>query len=366
MSTLPTSGKVSLAFLYALVCFTGCEKIQPIVTYTVPTKVPDQFREQSQRMLAAMVPDGDQVWFFKVMGPEDAVGLVAKEFRSFVQSIRIEDGVPQLSSLPEGWKRSGGNRPMRFASININTPSKQLDLSVSQLSRQLDWDQMVSSNVNRWRGQLSLEPSEKKWAGAEALKIESIEDAGILVDLLGKPGEGGASMMPPSRGSGRTASPSQDAQKTSPPRPPTPDPRLQFDRPEGWRDGRMNSFRMAAFNVGDGDAKAELTVIPAGGDVRGNVARWLGQLSTDEVSDETIDKALKEAIAVEVDGRTGQRFRLNLATESDSPMIDATIVPMSDEESKGMSLFIKMTGPYPTVAAQKTNISEFLASLKLK
>ncbi len=55
---------------------------------------------------------------------------------------------------------------------------------------------------------------------------------------------------------------------------------------------------MAAFSVGPEDSAAELTVIPAGGDLRGNVARWIGQVRGDQAPDEMVDKALADAQAV--------------------------------------------------------------------
>ncbi|MGB7326440.1 MAG: hypothetical protein WBD31_16320, partial [Rubripirellula sp.] len=48
----------------------GCEKTDPITTYRVSKTVPSQLLAEQDRMLAAMVPSGDQVWFFKVTGPQ--------------------------------------------------------------------------------------------------------------------------------------------------------------------------------------------------------------------------------------------------------------------------------------------------------
>ena len=141
-----------------------------------------------------------------------------------------------------------------------------------------------------------------------------------------------------------------------------PDPRLKFDRPDGWRDGRMNSMRMAAFNVGPDDRLAEITVIPAGGDLRGNVARWLGQVRGSVAPEEVVDAAMKAAKDVTVDGRDGKRFILSGEDEDKGTAIDATIVPIDG----GMSLFVKMTGPIETLKEQTEKIDAFLESIKLK
>ncbi len=367
-----------------LAVVTGCEKTDPIVTYSVPTKVPEQLRTGNDRMLAAMVPKGDQTWFFKITAaPEKAVAIIEDDFRKFVESIQFEDDKPVLDELPDGWQL-GGSKPMRFASIDVNTPDKQLDISVSSLPKQADWDAEVAMNVNRWRGQIGLAPSSEKWASGKPLKIESGDGPAVWVDIVGKSSGGSPPMMggmargqmplgempnddihsgvasgPMANGSSATKTPAADTDNSASSE--SPASRLKYDRPEGWRDGRMSSMRMAAFNVGPEDAEAELTVIPAGGDLRGNVARWLGQIRPEGVADEVVDKALEDAEKVKIDGRDGQRFLL-LGTDPEAgTAIDATIVPLDE----GFSLFIKMTGPAKTVTAESEAIKSFLESIKL-
>ncbi|TWU57255.1 hypothetical protein [Rubripirellula reticaptiva] len=357
----------------------GCQKTEPITTYRVSKTVPSQLLAEQDRMLAAMVPSGDQVWFFKVTGPESAVTSIEKPFRSFVENIKFDDGSPVISELPDGWKK-GGDKPMRFASIDVDTPGKQLDISVSQLGRLDDYDAMVTMNVNRWRKQLSLDESTEKWAEGDEINVASADGKSVWVDITGK-GGGGAPMTPPfaggnapfaagsapfAAGSAPFAGGETPPAMTAPQEPAAdaapiePDERIQFDRPEGWRDGRMSSMRMAAFNVGPEDAAAEITVIPAGGDLRGNVARWLGQVRDGNAPDDVVDQILADATQVNIDGRPGQRYLLT-SDDSAGQAIDATIVPLDG----GMSLFIKMTGPAKTVTSESEAITAFLESMKL-
>jgi hypothetical protein len=249
---------------------------------------------------------------------------------------------------------------------------------------------MVAMNVNRWRAQLGLAASEQKWAEGKPLDVATAADQAVWVDIVGEgtspaasmmggPMMGGAALGGAAMGSAgpapvnRTSPPS-----TLPPMPPPigstavgsaseippmePDPRLKFERPDGWRDGRMNSMRMAAFNVGPDDRIAEITVIPAGGDLRGNVARWLGQVRGGAAPNEVVDAAMEAAQKVSVDGRDGQRFFLTGDGQGDGTAIDATIVPMGD----GFSLFIKMTGPEATLKEESQRIADFIKSIKLK
>ncbi len=342
-----------------LVAVAGCNRIEPIVTYTVPTEVPQKLQAGKDRMLAAMLPIDDQVWFYKVTGPEDAIASIESTFRAFVEAAEFKDGAPVLADLPEGW-RLGAEKAMRFATINVQTPSKQLDISVSKLGRQEDWEEQVKMNVNRWRGQLGLSPSQDKWAEGVEFDVAAADAKGIWVDLLGDPTSGGSPMMAPFARD-IAAGPMSEIPQASPDDTAEPDPRVKFERPDGWRDGRMSSMRMAAFNVGPEDSPAELTVIPAGGDLRGNVARWLGQVREQQVPDEVVDQAIAEAKVVKVAGRSGQRFFLTGEDASSGTAIDATIVPMDG----GMSLFVKMTGPAKTVTEQSEAITSFLKSLEL-
>jgi len=360
------------------------------VTYEIPTEAPAVFRGDTQQMLAAMFPAEGKTWFFKVTGPESAIKLIESDLKTFVANVEFKDGNPDLSKLPEGWK-IGADKPMRFASVNIETPEKQLDLSISSLSTQSDWGAEVLANVNRWRRQFGIPPSMEKWAEGETLDVAAAEEQAIWVDLKteaadGKPARAaGPSTAPPMADIMNSSMPNDGvhsglAMPASSPEQPAAaseqssaaetdgtsdadsNSKIKYTRPDGWRDGRMSSMRLAAFNVGPEDAEAEITVIPAGGDLRGNVARWLGQIRPSGVSDEVVDKAIEDAEKIAVDGKESQRFILE-GEESDgkTTSIDATIVPLGD----GFSLFIKMTGPAETVADQYEATTSFIKSLKL-
>jgi len=373
-----------LATVATLLVFslTGCDQPEPIITYSVSTEMPEQLREERARMLAAMFPAGDDVWFFKITGPQSAVDSINETFRDFVAQIKLDDGGPVLDALPDGWRRSGSDRQFRFASINIDTPGKQLDLSISKLARQEDWDSQVTMNVNRWRRQLGLPPSDDRWAGGQPMEIEAAGGDGVWVDLVGDNQAGGAmsppfagSRLPPdhppvatnaavgdaasvgnretgSGGSGDAGSVSHESSAES-----KRDSRLKYDRPAGWRDGTMRSMRLAAFNAGPEDAVAEITVIPAGGDLAGNVRRWMGQIREAAVTDEQLEEALADGQELTVSGRTATRYVLS----GDEQSIDATVVPLEGN----LSLFIKMQGPSATVAGEAEAMEKFLKSLEL-
>lgn len=125
----------------------------------------------------------------------------------------------------------------------------------------------------------------------------------------------------------------------------------------------MSMMRMAAFDLGTSEKTAELTIIQAGGDLRGNVDRWLGQVLGQPPAAEVVDAALQAAVPLSVSGREAQRFYLNSSdpAAADGQAIDATIVPLDN----GMSLFIKATGPAATLLEERERIGKFMESISL-
>ena len=342
----------------------GCGKPASIESYVISTEVPSELMPKKQRMLGAMFPRGDQVWFFKVTGPESSIAEMGSDFREFVEGISFADQGPLLNDLPQGWRRAA-DKPMRFASLSVETPEKQLDVSISSLTRQEDWDQQVLANVNRWRGQLGLEASSEPMAGGEVLAAASSDGPGVWVDLTGEPSNASAPMTPPFAGSNpmapaATLSQSAETKGATTNRASNNDSRIQYTRPSDWRDGRASSMRLASFDVGPEDSVAEMTVIVAGGDLRGNVKRWLGQVIQGEASEEMVDQAIEESAQIKVDGREAQRFLMRDEGDDAAMCIDATIVPLDEQQN----VFIKMTGPVKTVESQGDTIGNFLESLQ--
>lgn len=360
----PQSIAVMLSLLLAL--FVGCNEKPPVREYTIPGKMPESLLTRD-RLLGAIIPQEKEVWFVKVLGPADAVKFADKQIQEFAKSLTFTKDGPDLSKLPAGWNR-GGEKQMRFATLLVDTPEAQLDISISQLPYGGDWEEQVVSNVNRWRGQVMLPPSTEKAAGAEPLEVVAAnEKPAYWVDLTGELGAGSSapSMTPPPTQPAAMAN-AEPAAASESSTPPAPDPAtgIQYKAPEGWRPGKMSMMRLAAFNIGPEDKQAELTIITAGGDLRGNVARWLGQVRGDTPPGEIVSKALEAAEDLKVSGRDAKRYYLQGDGESanaEAQAIDATIIPIGD----GMSMFIKATGPPETLQAEKERIGEFISSLQL-
>lgn len=151
----------------------------------------------SDRMLAAVIPHGEQAWFFKVTGPQAAVAEQVTAFQSLIQSIKFVDGRPQWK-LPAGWRERPGSG-MRLATLELGSMDQPLELSVIRLGTMGMSDAAyVLSNVNRWRGQLQLPPITAEQLDAETQRVQLEGATATLVNLVGalQGGMGAAAGMP--------------------------------------------------------------------------------------------------------------------------------------------------------------------------
>jgi hypothetical protein len=198
--------------------FTGCKKEAEITRYQVPkekaiaaaapsaaprestdeeSKTDDKTPGQD-RMLAAIVPQGDKAWFFKLAGQDDAVGKHAEAFESLVQSVSFPEsagGEPQWKA-PDDWKRLPGNQ-FRFATLAIPTEGgKPLELTITTLGWQTGGPtDLVLENINRWRREISLKMLKADELETNIRKVKLEDGEAILVDLHGTLKAGG--MRPP-------------------------------------------------------------------------------------------------------------------------------------------------------------------------
>ncbi len=335
-----------LALLAALA---GCQKEEDVRHYTAPkpesppppadVAAPDR---PKQRLLGAIVPHGDELWVFKVMGPEAAVKGHEGEFESFVDSVTFKDNAKSPDfKVPAGWKPSKGTQ-FSVAAFRLGDDDKAPELTVTPSRGS------VSENVNRWRGQVGLPP-----AGPDELKQTTKEkkvggETAVLVDLTGH-GAGGMAGRAPFAG------------KAHPPIPPAraARPRLTYTTPEGWREGNQTQFSLAAFRTGEGRDAADVTATalagPAGG-LLGNVNRWRDQLGLarwDEgqlaKESSTLDVAGSPATYVDLSGGAGGK------------RIVGAVLPRG-----GQTWFFKLTGPADEVGRQKPAFEAFVKSVRFQ
>jgi len=158
--------------------------------------------EPTDRTLGAIVPVQQQGWFFKLTGPQAAVGAKADEFSTFVKSVKFgADGKPSWT-LPAGWQERPGSQ-IRFATLVLPGEGKPLEVSVTVLPNTTpDPVEYVLININRWRGQLSLPPITREQLASDTTQIPLAEGTATMVNLLGK-ATGGGMATPPFMSGGR-------------------------------------------------------------------------------------------------------------------------------------------------------------------
>jgi hypothetical protein len=306
----------------------------------------------TDRMLAAIIPHGQEAWFFKVTGPLDALGEKEEEFRAFIQSVHFADGTPQWT-VPEGWRQQAGSE-MRYATLRMGEGEPPLELTVSKLP----WDeesgeQYKLANVNRWRGQMQLAPLRLNQLADETEQLQLEGATATLVDLQGRLGETGMS-RPPFAG------------QLPPTRPSRPEPEaaapveLKYDVPQGWAKAPNDSFSQAAFEVVEGDQKVRITVSPlaaAAGALLPNVNRWRGQVGLPPTAEEQLKQ---ESRPIEVGQSTGTYVELvGPESAAQRQTILGAIVPAGRQ-----SWFFKLVGDSQLAAREKERFEAFLKSVQ--
>ena len=310
-------------------------------------------------------------------------------------------GLPKLKyTVPDGWQEKAPSE-MRVASFGISENGKNADVSVIPLGGMAGGD---LPNVNRWRGQVGLQPLADTDLQHLAEKVEIAGQPADLYDMAGtdqrivgvifhrddatwffkmtgdadlvekqKPafvsflksfqfGEPAApSTMDLSKlPEGHPAIPGMDAGNATPPATdagniPT------WTVPDGWQPAPLSQFLIAKFSITAADgAQAAVNVSSLAGDGGGltaNVNRWRGQLDLAPLADAdlanlpTIDVSGGTATLIDIsgtDGRTGKPARLV-----------GVVLP-----SGGQTWFYKLMGDESVVAQQKDAFTKFIQLAK--
>lgn len=348
---------------------TGCGSQESIRSYEVAKSA----AEPQDRMLGAIVPRGEQAWFFKLTVPTQVADELTETFMTFVKSVQFDaTGNPQWT-LPGGWQQQPGNA-MRFATLAIATSAGSKELSVTSLGMpEGDRTEYVLANVNRWRNQMGLSPVAASELKEATMQVEVAGEPAWIVDMEGKlssagmggaPFAGGGAGGAPFAGGGPLAEGGPSAPSPTPETasPVPSSPRISYDTPAGWVKGQEVSSRggfsiprEAAFNVTDGDQKAEITVtrLPAQAPMRlANINRWRGQVGLDEADEATIASSVQP---MTVAGQAAEWIELPGAEQT----ILGVIATRGNE-----TWFIKLQGNSNLALKEKERFQQFVASLR--
>lgn len=158
------------------------------------------------RVLVAMMVKDNVHWFFRLSGSSNGVEIVKPDFKKYLQTVKILDS-PAQEPAPGGTGSTGSGQANE-ASIQLQTPDgwTQLEPTPMALSRyQINSDKGTAvvtvtklegiaggllSNVNRWRGQVNLEPIGEEDLKKNMLQIKTGGGEGFVVDFDGKSKDG--------------------------------------------------------------------------------------------------------------------------------------------------------------------------------
>ncbi|NOX56577.1 MAG: hypothetical protein GXP27_19465 [Planctomycetes bacterium] len=316
---------------------------------STPAGHPPISEAQADRMLAAILPHGNQTWFFKAVGPDEALAAHAEKFLEFIRSVRFGDEPDAEPSwtLPEGWRKSerAPASSIRFATLELATEQGPVEMSVIPLrTPSSDFQKYVLDNVNRWRAQMRLAPITQDQLASETTKVEAGGAEAIVVNLAG--GSKAESM----HGMGAAAQPSPPAKGE-----PTPKKLpLRFEVPQGWTQTARSEFSVAAFEVEKDGQKAKITVSSAGGDLLANVNRWRSQVGLEDVSAEELKQLVGE---IAVGEKTGRYVKLMGPKEA----ILGVVV-----SANGRTWFIKLKGDSQLAEQQEKVFKQFVESIQFQ
>lgn len=284
----------------------GCSKQEEITSYTVPKTSSGLGPAGSDsamapakevRMLAAILPDSPQNWFFKMTGSPEQVKAEFDPFVQFLKSVSLKAGKPEWK-LPENWIQEPGSS-MRFATLKVKDSDPPVELSVIPLPASSNLNADLLSNINRWRGQVGLgDISEENLKTAsdtpaldtELFTVKAGDQTMTVVSLKGMMAGNPMSRAPFASGmmggGGRPAPGpvNPPAAATSP---------VKFETPTGWKPGRSGGMRKAAFNITEGDESGEVTIIDLAKDASPllpNINRWRGQVGLKEITEAELPK----------------------------------------------------------------------------
>jgi hypothetical protein len=332
----------------ALLPLAGCSREEEGVRhYLAPRVSSDEALAgfNKVRLLAAVVPHEKETYFFKLVGPTEAVAAHKDEFEKFLRSVHFlpkEEKTVQWQ-LPEGWTEEPGNQ-VRFATIRLGTKERPLEVTVNRFP---GTGGDFVANVNRWRrldlGRGPINEEDLPKAVTE-LKVDGADVK--LVDMTG----------PGSKGMGKPP-----VAAAHPPIPATRRPAtLKFDKPAGWQeaDTRGSAFAPeAAFSVREGGRSARVTVFRQAGDLLANVNRW----RTLDLKQPELDRGQVERLRqrVEVAGQPADYVDLSNLDAPDRPRVLGVVLPRQD----GTWTFT-MKGPAELLQAQKPNFEAFVKSVR--
>ena len=131
--------------------------------------------EPRQRMLAAILEHGPRTWYLKMVGPAELVAAQQSNFDAVLKSVRFPAGTAETAdtgtrrrqhrprperlakwATPAERRQDAEPKPPRTMSFQVGPGAGGAEVTVIKLPQESSGS--ILDNINRWRGQVGLEP----------------------------------------------------------------------------------------------------------------------------------------------------------------------------------------------------------------
>ncbi len=279
-----------------------------------------------ERFLAAVVPDGRQVWIFATSGSHQAVESHREMFLAFLKTLKLKKSKEQRTELdwqlPDGWSRTGD-----YGEETLLLWQGQDELALPMTVTPLGdvRDDTLPTLVDYWAKKLGLAKLSDK-DRKDALKEITISGRKAFLIELQKPGEI------------------------------VKDSEITYQVPNAWKQLPPVAFLQGSFEItlGEASAKFIIAALPANNNLAANINRWRTQLELPMQTEKEILENVKDQT---VDNQQGKLVELH--NTDTKQRILAAIVTSGEKD-----WFFKMMGDAAVVEQEQQAFEEFLKIVK--
>ena len=328
-------------------------------------------KSAATRMVVAIFQRSQEAWFFKISGAPEKIAASASHWQPFIDAVKFETaggGERPVWELPEGWS-PGGKAQMVFAILKM--PDTDAEIRISRLGGQQD----LLSNVNRWRGQLGLPPSQ-----ADSLDENLVvkQGQGGEYRLFDQQGESsGQSMGGPfmrqqaMRQVERNKTKTEEQTPAEKPTVQSPEelqndlavnPNFTLEPPEGYSPGKTSAMVVARFikETEAGNVQISLVPLTVTNKWNDNVNFWRQSVGRKAIEADEIESATE---TITISGVEGKKIALLAEGSADETADKKSLIGVMVKH-KDAAWFFKMMGTPALVKSDQVIFDAFLESFK--
>lgn len=334
---------------------------------------------EERRTLAAIIPYPGVAFFLKAVDRIERLNPVESDFRTVVERFSVDPatGTPNMS-LPAGWqfKMRETDNDFVMADFFVDTgASAPIKFTVSVLGYS-NWDADLLKNVDRWRDQMGLPPTDLETLKKElpAIARDSSPNPAYIFDATA------AGVGPQSRKN--VPLPSADNAPTEPMPPPNAPPATNepsavaqpqekeplkitaYTKPDSWTLQEPKPIRLMSFGVTKEDRTAEVVVSWVKDDPISNASMWYQQvLKTEDKSivDPLAAKSIADAEEIPAGDVTGKLYSIRASDDASASTLLVAAIPTGKDN---MCLFVKLKCDLRMAEEEKANLLSFVNSLR--